>query len=418
MLIQRERISKIWRPFSRLLGGKLIGIASYWIFLIALTRVGGAAAVGTYGIAMAIVTPLFMLAQLRTGELIATSMDRVGTRPYRKLLLFTGAAASAAALAAALFVEGWALASAALLLSVVAQTKALGELYYGIAQREGYAERVGTAIALRSVTSCALSLALLFATRDFLLTLAGYALGHLLVYLWFDRTLERESVQSRAPDFDSWRRFKESAPLGAAAGISAVASNTPRYLLEAFVSREAVGIYTAVYASASEVKILNNALSMATLRQLSTRFGAGIRPLGAVLATLAVWTVTLGGAAALAAWFFGDWALGLVYGEAFTTRGGLLTLVFLAGIGGMMNTHVKRTLMLGRVIWQQSITAGFSVLAGVVVGLLLVPSQGLMGGGWSLFAVQWGELAAASAVLALALSKRRGGLEWRLPSTR
>jgi hypothetical protein len=84
----------------------------------------------------------------------------------------------------------------------------------------------------------------------------------------------------------------------------------------------------------------------------------------------------------------------------------------------MMNTHVKRTLMLGRVIWQQSITAGFSVLAGVVVGLLLVPSQGLMGGGWSLFAVQWGELAAASAVLALALSKRRGGLEWRLPSTR
>lgn len=330
---------------------------------------------GQYALALAVVSPILLFARMQFRFLLASQTAAEFGIYLRARLLATGLSTLAIACGAL-----WLLDSAsAWVFALVAAARAvedLGDLLYGVRQREGRWNRIAVSQVLRGLGG-AMALAAGMTAGGSLT--AGLAAG-LLWQIVVTARLDARGLRWPAGDWGAALGCLRACwPLGAAAALVSLNGNLPRYALEWFAGSEAVAYFTAL----SQLAMLGNlpvqALGVAALAELGLRAKSGRRSFGRLIALLAAVSVSIGLAGLAAVAWGGERALLLLYTPEIAASAPLLGWV----MAGALCTFLTATFGYGLVSLgekrAQMYVFALSALAGLAACHALVPGYGLEG---------------------------------------
>ena len=318
--------------------GQVIYLLSQLAILTSLTQLRGPAAVGEFGLAIALCTPFFMFVSM--GGKSSQSSDvqqRYSFAEYGGLVACLACLGVVGSLVAGLVFART--EHALLIVGIVALTKAaesVSNLAYGAFQQAGRPDKIAVSLMLRGALTVPLFIALLFAGVP-----VGIAfMAQLLV--WAGVALARDyPTASRIaaggvmrPSFE-WRRLftlaRETAPYGASLSLESLANSLPRLAVERAIGISAVGVLTVITYFQQAGSVLTSALT----RPLVNRF-AWLRHSGDTrgLRRTQLALLALVGSCSVAGLIFvavaGEWLLRVLFGPELAQASGLLMLIALA----------------------------------------------------------------------------------------
>ena len=398
------------------MGGQLSYVLSQMLVLVALARFGGVEATGAFGVAMAIATPVFLLANmgLRTG--LATDARRAHAfSTYTGLATVTGVLGVAFCVAFGTRILQTEVNGT--LLAIIALQKwveSLCNVCYGAFQLRNRMNRVAVSLTLRGWTSAILFTGLLAAGVPVAEAFIAQLVVWILVLVFHDYPNASRLLDGRIA-LPQFRRRPmgalviENLPLSLSGFVNALANSLPRLVLDRVYGLEAVGIFTVIayvlQAGTMVVNAVNQALlgRFAALRLQQTSLPQ-IRAITRRLLLVAAGLSVLGVAVVA---IFGKTALALGFGPAFAAGAPTLVLIALAlstklfGIVPQALIHADRRFGLFLIYEALSLALGFTLL------VVLVPDYGLIGAGLSILIVAVARLGFLWAAAAPALSGRR-----------
>jgi len=395
-----------------LLGNSLAALASrsayaaeQWGIVVLIARATTPATVGIYGLASAIVAPVFGLFSMDLRALLATDYNgRHRATEYMTVRLATALLAMLCALAGAVLLGYSSMFLLVVLLVALRRVvEGLSDILFAVMQKHERMDlpaRSSTVKALVSVTAAGL---LLMTTHSFLLALSALVLASLGILLLYDARLV-EKVEPRG----FWRAdlvrghglVRQAAPLGLVTALIAFQTSVPRFFLAAYQGDIGVGHLTVLSHFLIAGTIVNGAFQQSagprlaryyTTRQRD-RFVSGVIVLcgaSAFLGVAAVGVVVFAGSAILA----------LVYGQAYVEFAEVLPVLMVAGIASYVFASVSTALTVMRQLRMQAVAATCSVIVCVSVSWILIPSGGAMGAAWAIVAAITANLLVSGAAL-------------------
>lgn len=381
------------------LGYALAGQAFYLVgqlgVLIALARLRGPEAVGEFGLALAVATPIFMIANMDMRTAQAVAIDKgYDFSDYAGVRLALVTLAIIVALAVGFFVAREGDAYLALIVLAAAKAcEALSDLAYGAYQRADRIKLVARSQIVRALATLPLFVVLLAMGASTPVALLAQLVVWALVAILLDYpTASKLSCGHIARPSFLRERFgwilRRSAPLGGGVVANALQASVPRLAVAHFLGLEALGLFTAVAYFRQAGTIAANAVSHALVARFARDRRAGhhaqvrriVYAVGAVV-------LAAGAIGAGAVYLFGAEILAMLFGPPFARAENLFLLVAVSVTIAMLAT-LPRTLLVadGRftsVFWFQVA----ALFVAVALSLTLVPSYGLVGAGFVLVAV-------------------------------
>ena len=227
---------------AQLLIGKIALIVSQGLILLVFARLEGAATVGRYTLALAIVSPVFLMAHLRMQDVMA-SHPRVGDvwAAHVRILVITSSVALGLT---ALIAVAWPSLDLWQFVLPVAAAKWIESLVFtahGYWQSQGAYGRVATSTIVRSVAAClSVGVGTWLVGAVFGLALMA-AVSALLILV-----IERPAVPSVFGPYgeEPWFRLAFSlAPLGVVAMLLSLNQHVVRVVIGAHVGTAALGVF-------------------------------------------------------------------------------------------------------------------------------------------------------------------------------
>ena len=375
--------------------GQLSYVIAQMIVLAALTRFHGAEAVGAFGLAMAIATPVFLLANMgmRTG--LATDVQRrFGFDSYLGLTLLTAClGVVGTVLIGRLLLTEPAAQGLLLVIALMKASESVSLLAYGAFQLVGRMERVALSLSLRGWSS-ALIFTLLLASGA---SVASAFMAQLVIWAAvamlhdFPRASRLMTRHLTRPTFavrPLFRLAQENAPLSISAFLNAVMNALPRLIIERVLGLEAVGIFTvAAYFLQAGVMVVE-AVNQALLGRFAIwRQAPETADTRRIIIRLLIIATALSLAGLTLVYLGGEWLLVAGFGPEFGGAAPLLMLMALAlctklyGIVPQVVLHSDRRFFLYMIYQAVSVVLTFSLL------VILVPLYGLTGAGTTILAV-------------------------------
>jgi O-antigen/teichoic acid export membrane protein len=375
-------------------GSQVFFLLSQLGMLSALAHFRGPVAVGEYGLALALTTPLFLLMNMgfRTAQAVDVDeafsfADYGGTR-----IILTGVATVISILLAAIFAQEF---TTFVIVVVVAFAKAfesISNLAFGAYQQAGRMDMVASSFATRSAITLVGFLALLLLGADTATALLAQLVTWAAFGVFFDyprasRLVAGRLVFPRWSIRDSWRLLCHSAPLGGGLLANALQMTVARLLVERFVGLEALGLFTSVayfqQAGVSASNSVSNAIVNRLARLSRTDQRAKLRRILLHLFLL----FTLVGAAGIAiCYYFGDLILLILFGFGAEHQSATqLLLVISIVVGLRMISSLPQSLMFAEQRFKEFMGYQlFSLALTAVLGYILIPRYGILGAGYVL----------------------------------
>jgi O-antigen/teichoic acid export membrane protein len=380
--VDPERVNE--RPLATdalwLFGGSSIYAVCQWGCVVALAKLSHAAALGQFGLALAVTNPIIMV----TGSPLKAfqSSDVAGRYRFADYVnLRLAANLVAGAFLAVLAVTGVVGSLSVGVLVPVALAKladATSETCYGLAQKHGRMEMVAISKSLRGVFGTA-GLTAVIATGGSIeaaaCALAAAWVGFLLVVdLPIANRLEPVLGRPRAAVLR--RLVGETLPLGGIGGVIAITQAVPRFLLERTHGLAAVGYYTALAAIGQVVSYFSGALGNASAPRLGSAVAVDARDYRRLGRRLLMGALGASVLLTILAVVGGREFLHLAYTEDYGAYWSTFVLIAMAAGLGLVSSTTYFALIaarrLGLLLAIQC--AGFAVTA--TIGFLLVPGRG------------------------------------------
>ena len=360
--------------------------------IVFLAKLGSAAVVGEYSLALAIVAPVALLTRLQLRAVIATDVEREQRfGDYFALRLIANFVTIGAV---ALIVAGLSYDAdfnrVVLALSLTKAIENTSDVFLGRLQASEDWRRIGIASVAKAACGLAAFLSVWMAGGGLAVSVLAFGAGQLTVLGCYELPAVRARLRGvRESVWPAWnwaslsRLAVTTLPLGFVSMLVSLSLQTPRYFVEAYEGTEALGYWSAVVQLATVTSLLLQPLGQASLARLASYDRgnpAAYRKLFGLLMAVAV----LAGIAGIGgAYLLGGWALRLIYRPEYETLQPLLVVL----MGGMLVTNVCTVLgyamTAGRRFRSQlvlfAVTAGASALS---CGLLL-PEYGLLGAAYA-----------------------------------
>ncbi|MCV2886861.1 lipopolysaccharide biosynthesis protein [Ruegeria aquimaris] len=334
---------------------QLIYVACQFVTLIGLTRFATVSEVGMFGLASAIVIPVFFFFGLGMRVNVASSLQ--SDYAFRDFLfLLSVSLAAGLALVSAIGVLSFS-GSQLLILLILAATKSaecLSELCYGVFQRYDRMNLVAGSIVLRSAAGTALFVALLVSGLPVVWAFSAQLLVWSTVALLLDlrvaTTLSRANQDTSSHRSDRvYRLARESIPLAANGLLSALQGNMPRYVIAWLLGTAALGQFTAVAYAMQAI----TTVTMAAVQSLVARFREYIaasrrHALTKTFIRLFAGLTLIGLVCVGVSVLIGDWLVQTVFGPDYVDLGALLAVCVLAGLLRASTLVLQGSLMAGR----------------------------------------------------------------------
>jgi O-antigen/teichoic acid export membrane protein len=374
-----------------------------------VAKLGTAAMVGQFALALAITAPVFMLTALNLRGIQATdTKGEFAFGDYARLRVVTVCIAlGAVAVALALTSYG---RDVMLITAAVALAKAvesISDVCYGGLQRNERMDRIAKSMIARGMLSLAAIAAALAMTGSLLVGAIAMAAAWAAVLVLYDLPNVAPFAATAVANerFAAIRRLVPMAlPLGVVMMLISLNANVPRFFIENELGEASLGYYSAIAYLSFAATTVMNALGQAAVSQLAQRFGAPRREaFVSLLFKLVAVAALLGiGGWAVAAWI-GRPLLALVYTPEYREYAPLLTLTMAVTTVSLMASALGYGMTAMRRFRVQLPIFVLVVAANVVGCVVLVPRIGLYGAVWALAASAFVQLSASAYVVARGL---------------
>ena len=397
---------------SWVLAGNLVFSVCRWGFLIALSKLGGQEMVGQLAVAIAVVAPIFMLANLQLKTLQAVdARDEYAFGDFFGLRLATTGLAYGFVILFVLFGD-WRIETKLVILcfGLSKAAESFSDIVHGLLQKHERMERIGRSFMLRGVLSLIALSGLLYLTRSSVLAIAGLAFGSIVVFAWYDLKSVASMARQMSSDFGNdgtsvarlilptwrWSTIRKlvptALPLGLLTMMLSLYNNLPSLFIEKYLGEESVGLFAAIaYFLIAESMVLSALISGITPR-LAKHLAAGNQPAFARLLGKQVivgTSICLAGVAC--AGLLGEELLSILYSSNYAAGGHLFVTVMWAGL-----------------VYFYSILLGYALIPlrfnYTVVGVFSIAPLGLTCGSY-VWIPQYGLAGAASAMFYAALAQ-------------
>jgi len=329
--------------------GNAVNGLSQWGVLSLIAKLSNAEVLGQYALAIAVATPVAMLAHLNLRSVIATDVrERNPFADYLAVRRWAGFSGIAVTTLIGLFWSQWNPVGIAIVLAGASLgAENFQDLYHGVMQRNERMDLIAKSMILRSILSVSIAAAFLLWSQNAIAAVGGLLAGRLLTLLLFDRrTAQAPRDLRQAPG----AVFRSALPLGLALMLVALTATLPRYVIELRLGDALLGIFVVISSFVTLGSVVMNALGQSAMTRLARAFTSGdhiqFRHLTLQLIGLAVGLGLIG---ALIAATAGDFFLGLIYRPEFREYKWLLmrmllaaTLGYVAAILGYIVTSMRQ----------------------------------------------------------------------------
>ena len=390
------------------LASNAVAVLSPAAFFIVIVKLGSAEMAGAFGLALAAVSPVMLLARLQTRSLLVAEGDSEFTiRDYFGLRLVATTTALAGIAIWLRFSNAFASAAAAVFL--VATVKGLengADIAHGSWQRAGRWRSITAAVVFRAGASLATLGIGLAVWNDLTPALALAAASSAIVLLGFEiprcrRRREGGRLSTRSADFPrrASRLAARAAPLGFVAALISLNLHLPRILLERHQGLEDVAYYTGMAQLLIPANFVMQALGQTSLGNLArwrTQDPAAFRHrVRLLLAAAAV----LGLGAVSSAFWWGEALLRTVYNPAYANHASTLPWIGLALCATLICSALGFVLTASGLLRTQVPIYLAATIVTWIAGSAWIPGHGLHGAAYASLA-GWMVAAMGSAVAA------------------
>jgi O-antigen/teichoic acid export membrane protein len=372
------------------LAGNVGYTACQWAVLVVVARLGSATDVGRLALGLALSAPVVILANLQLRAVQATDARR--EQPfgvYLGLRLVTTATAlvAIAALALGLGYDGGTLA-VVLAIGLAKGFEAVSDVVFGLLQQAEHLRQIAVSMLARGVLTVAAVGLAVGTTGSLALAMLAMALvwGVWLAAYDLPRAARIASVRPRFAAAPLGAVAWLALPLGCVSFLNSLATNLPRYALEAHAGTASLGRFAAlaylVVATTQPVVALGAATTPRLARYFSTDHAAYRRlarralGLGALLGVALVVAVALGGRRVLA----------LSYGAAYAGDAAVLVWLAVAAACAFLSTALGWAVTAARRFPPQLAVAVLACVTCGAASQLLVPRWGMLGAAWAVLA--------------------------------
>lgn len=383
--------------------GNGVYAASQWAILSLIAKLGDSRMLGHYALALAVSTPVVMLAHLNLRAVLATDIARrYPLGDYLAVRLFTSLAGLAAVAVLAWTAGENREVTLVILLTGLSQlVETISDIYYGALQRLERMDRIARSMMARAAVSVAALGLVLWLTRDLVAAAVALVLARAVVLLAYDRPRGSAGENlARSGWRPQWIILRTALPLGVVLMLVSLNTNLPRYAIERALGAPGLGVFAAVASfatvGATVMTALGQTASPRLARYFSQRDLASFRRLMLQLAGL---SLALGAAGVLVSALFGKLVLRLVYRPEYAVHAPLLVAVMAAAAPGYLAIALGYVITSARAFAAQvplfcAVAASCAVaswwlvprfgLAGAALALAIASGVQILGGLWIL----------------------------------
>jgi O-antigen/teichoic acid export membrane protein len=385
--------------------GNTVYAAGQWAVFILLVKVLRPEYAGAFAYATAVTGPIFVLANLRLRNLLATGVESPGGfSDYLNARLLTTAAAVAMSIGIGALSSHVGSFAVLVIMTVGRGCDALSEICHGLFQHELDMRAAAIGLSINGLASVGLVAVVLAVSPSLEVATAASAAGSFVALVVWDlpkaahrRTVgvQRDGACRGIDRIPSVRRLLTMAlPIGLSSGIGSVQANIPRYVIASYLGPAMLARFAAISYITMVGHLVVNATSQAALPLLAREVRHSPAQYRLRLGGLVASTIALGSLTLLASLVFGRRALVVIYGPEYGDSIGVLLWLLLA----TMMTFTSVLLGTGTTARHRfSAQCAISATSLVVVAATTAPlvnAYGLIGAAWALLAGSLVELSA------------------------
>lgn len=371
--------------------GSIVENGAKWAMFIVLTKQASPAAVGTFSLALAVATPVNILAQLQLRvALITDTRDEYPFGAYLAMRMVAMALSMLAILGIAAATYGLGATTALIALIGLAQAVvSLRDIWVGLAQKHERMDVTAYGGMIDGIVSLVLFSAAILVTGSVLWGACALIMAHVITLVGYDMRRVRAVVDPALAIAPLWelhamrRLFWAVLPLGLTTALVSLNSNIPRYFIEHSVGRDDLGYFAAIAYFVFAAQLIVGSLSRAASPRLAALYRQDRRQYGALLGKLVLIGGGLGMAGVLMALIAGKPFLRLMYSSAYAEESHILVLLMAAGGILYINSFFGMAISAARFFRLQTLTYIVVALTTVIACWILIPRLGLEGAAWA-----------------------------------
>lgn len=381
------------RNFSMTAFGSIAYAACQFGMLSILARFTTPVEVGRYALALAISGPVFVFANLKLRQVLAT--DAAGEYTFghylgQRILTSSTAALGIVTVVIVLGLDGPTLTTV-IAVTVFKALESIIDILYGAMQRHEQMQLIARSQVWRGVGGLIVFGAVVVLARRVEVASVGLAIYTLPQIATNVRRVQRLGLGMR-PSFSRGQQGRLTwlaLPLGVSVSAGAVAVNMPRYFIQTYEGIAALGIFASLAYVLTMSGTIIAALAEAASPRLANLFATGKwQQFKSTLARLVACGLAVGIAGVAAAVFFGAPALRLLFGPEYAARSEVL-VVLMVGAGTQYGIVFLGTAVNAIRRFTVEMPISLAALAVVTaVSVVAVPPLGLMGGALAVLAGQ------------------------------
>lgn len=381
----RVRYGAIWQAVAQL---SVLG--AHGGSLVVLARTGSEEAVGQFGLALAIASPIFVGASLNLRHVHSGDADhQYAFGDYFSLrVMMSFIAIVGTILVAPLMGYGTAFMGVLAIAALYKTAEGLQDLMYGNFENRG----IMAVIASSSIIRGLLSLVCLYVGFR-VAGLEGAFFGLFLAALFtlvandlpnLFSANGRQTNKWRLLGPSEWRNIPailiRAGPLGLAALLGSLNISVPRLMIESYLDTRQLGIFIVLAYFAASIAGLLDGMSRATIPPLA-RLGLDNKACHLVALTIkaAAFGALVGLGAATTFALFGDSLLGTIFGPQYASASSTLVALTIANVPLFAGSFVGAAMLALGMFKERALLLTASTATVIVAGLLAIPLYGLFG---------------------------------------
>lgn len=364
------------------------------MLMVVINKVAGTAEAGDFGLALAIVAPVFMFANLRFSTLLGSDMrTTIVLSDYFKLraLLVALAIGIIGCVSLALTLRSSNISLLLFVVGLVKGVEAFSDLCCGVQQRIESIDRIAVSLAINGVMLAFAFSLVYYLTQSLTLAALGWLAARCLVLVAYDIPMAQAAAQS--PAFSNgarsdptetrtrmWATLSAGIPLGVTAALVSLTTGIPRYVISAIHGDSILGLFTSVAVILQAGNLVFRAVEQPALPRLARLLEArDARGFWQLLRRLVGLFLLIGMVGSSLSWVCGSRLLSAIYNPGFSAMGGVLAAMVLAGVLAQIAGMIESSLIAARLTTQQVPMHAVTAISCLALCCWFVPSHQLYG---------------------------------------
>ena len=380
--------------FGWTFAGNVVNALCQFGVLAALARLGNPGIVGQFVLGLSIAAPVLALTMLQLRNVQVTDArgeyafeDYFGTRIAWTVL-------GMAVIAAWTWLSGFETETAwvVILIGLAKCIESASEIVRGLFQRFERMNFSGTSLMLKGVGTLGGVSLLLWYTDSILAAAAAMVVVAACQLAAYDALKARRLLNQASRQGGAVQRFRPrfdreavlgltwtALPLGIVMCLVSLQVNIPRYVLQSYDGKEALGYFGALVYPMVAGTMVTGALGQAASPKLARHYLNDFAAYGALLRKLLLVAAGLGVALVVGTAILGRFALDLLYGGDYAVYHREFFVLAIAAAIQLMASSLGYGLTAGRFFRTQVVLVTISCSVATAAALILVPTRGVMG---------------------------------------